>query len=74
MSASEGLNAVFTHRGERQAVDTFLDAYNIVDLSYAKTFGEGNLTARFWVSNPFGMPNMWRSLISPPKEETLTLA
>ena len=48
------LNAVFTHRGERQAVDTsLLDAYNIVDLSYAKTFGEGNLTARFWVSNLF---------------------
>ena len=54
LSASEGLNAVFTHRGERQAVDTsLLDAYNIVDLSYAKTFGEGNLTARFWVSNLF---------------------
>ena len=54
ISASEGLNAVFTHRGERQAVDTsLLDAYNIVDLSYAKTFGEGNLTARFWVSNLF---------------------
>ena len=54
LSASEGLNAVFTHRGDRQAVDTsLLDAYNIVDLSYAKTFGEGNLTARFWVSNLF---------------------
>ena len=54
LSASEGLNAVFTHRGERQAVDTsLLDAYNIVDLSYVKTFGEGNLTARFWVSNLF---------------------
>ena len=54
LSTSEGLNAVFTHRGERQAVDTsLLDAYNIVDLSYAKTFGEGNLTARFWVSNLF---------------------
>ena len=54
LSASEGLNAVFTRRGERQAVDTsLLDAYNIVDLSYAKTFGEGNLTARFWVSNLF---------------------
>ena len=54
LSASEGLNAVFTHRGERQAVDTStLEAYNIVDLSYAKTFGEGSLTARFWVSNLF---------------------
>ena len=54
LSASEGLNAVFTHRGERQAVDTsLLDAYNVVDLSYVKTFGEGNLTARFWVSNLF---------------------
>lgn len=54
LSASEGLNAVFTHRGERQAVDTsLLDAYNIVDLSYAKTFGEGGVTARFWVSNLF---------------------
>ena len=54
LSASEGLNAVFTHRGERQAVDTsILEAYNIVDLSYAKTFGEGSLTARFWVSNLF---------------------
>ena len=54
LSASEGLNAVFTHRGERQAVDTsILEDYNIVDLSYAKTFGEGSLTARFWVSNLF---------------------
>ena len=54
LSASEGLNAVFTHRGERQAVDTsILEDYNIVDLSYAKTFGEGSLIARFWVSNLF---------------------
>ena len=54
LSVSEGLNAVFTHRGERQAVNTsMLEAYNIIDLNYAKTFGEGNLTARFWVSNLF---------------------
>ena len=51
---SERLTTVITHRGERQAVDaTTLDAYNIVDLRYAKVVGEGRLTASFWVSNLF---------------------
>ena len=54
LTASERINTVIAHRGERQAVDTsLLEAYTIVDLRYAKTFGEGRLTATFWVSNLF---------------------
>ena len=54
LTASERINTVIAHRGERQAVDTsLLEAYTIIDLRYAKTFGEGRLTATFWVSNLF---------------------
>ena len=45
---------VFTYRGERQAVDqTYLDAYSLIDLRYAKHFLDGKLTASFWINNLF---------------------
>lgn len=43
---------VYTYRGKRQAVDqSYLDAYGLIDLRYAKHFLDGKLTTSFWINN-----------------------
>ena len=51
---------------------TTLDAYNIVDLRYAKVFGEGRLTASFLGQSIYLTLSILKSPISP-KEETSAL-
>lgn len=43
---------VYTYRGKRQTVDqSYLDAYGLIDLRYAKHFLDGKLTTSFWINN-----------------------
>lgn len=48
------LGVYYAYRGQRQAVDlSTLSAYSLIDLRYAKTFFNNQLTASVWLSNLF---------------------